>query len=164
MRRQLAQDRRRLFVAASGQRAAVAAADMPGKRVAGEMVRQPGQPLRHFAELLINMQIQIQLPAGRAIQQVCHGGGVPVGGVDEAAQQAALPLVATVRAMASACAGSRNRVSGTSATRSRVMPTVSRRAISCQASGASAVNQSIWLRKWVTPFAAALASAADARR
>ncbi len=32
------------------------------------------------------------------------------------------------------------------------------------ASGASAVNQSTWLRKWVTPFAAARASAVDARR
>ena len=93
VRRQLAQDRHRLFVAAGGQRAAVAAADMPGKRVAGEMVRQPGQPLRHLAELLINMQIQIQIPAGGAIQQVCHSGSVPVGGVDEAAQQAALPAV-----------------------------------------------------------------------
>ena len=57
------------------------------------MIRQPGQPLRHFAELLINMQIQIQIPAGRAAQQIFHGGGVPVGGVDEAAQQAALPAV-----------------------------------------------------------------------
>lgn len=57
------------------------------------MIRQPGQPLRHFAELLINMQIQIQIPAGRAVQQIFHGGGVPVGGVDEAAQQAALSAV-----------------------------------------------------------------------
>lgn len=41
------------------------------------------------------------------------------------------PLLATVRAMASACASSRNKGSGISATRS-VMPTVSRRAISCR--------------------------------
>lgn len=39
------------------------------------------------------MQIQIQIPAGRAAQQIFHGGGVPVGGVDEAAQQAALSAV-----------------------------------------------------------------------
>lgn len=164
MRRQLAQDRRRLFVAAGGQRAAVAAADMSGKRVAGEMIRQPGQPLRHFAELLIDMQIQIQIPAGCAAQQIFHGGGVPVGGVDEAAQQAALSAVGDrpgdgLRLRQLAKQGQRDQRHPL-----QVMPTVSRRAISCQASGASAVNQSTWLRKWVTPFAAARASAADARR
>ena len=106
MRRQLAQDRRRLFVAAGGQRAAVAAADMSGKRVAGEMIRQPGQPLRHFAELLIDMQIQIQIPAGRAAQQIFHGGGVPVEGVDEAAQQAALSAVGDRPGDGLHCAGS----------------------------------------------------------
>ncbi len=78
------------------------------------------------------MQIQIQIPAGRAVQQIFHGGGVPVGGVDEAAQQAALSAVGDRPGDGLACAGSRNRGSGTSATRSRVRPTVSRRAISCR--------------------------------
>lgn len=163
MRRQLAQDRRRLFVAAGGQRAAVAAADMSGKRVAGEMIRQPGQPLRHFAELLIDMQIQIQIPAGCAAQQIFHGGGVPVGGVDEAAQQAALSAVGDRPGD-----GLRLRQLAKQGQRDQRHPLGDadgiRRAISCQASGASAVNQSTWLRKWVTPFAAARASAADARR
>ncbi len=66
------------------------------------------------------------------------------------------PLLATVRAMASACASSRNRGSrdqrhplqgeadGIEA--GDLLPGVRR---------ASAVNQSTWLRKWVTPFAAA---------
>lgn len=119
MRRQLAQDRRRLFVAAGGQRAAVAAADMSGKRVAGEMIRQPGQPLRHFAELLIDMQIQIQIPAAALHSRFSMAAASQLEEWMKPPSRQRSPLLATVRAMASACASSRNKGSGISATRSR---------------------------------------------
>lgn len=128
------------------------------------MIRQRGQPLRHFAELLINMQIQIQIPAGRAVQQIFHGGGVPVGGVDEAAQQAALSAVGDrpgdgLRLRRLAKQGQRDQRHPLRGEADGIEA-----GDLLRASGASAVNQSTWLRKWVTPFAAARASAVDARR
>lgn len=109
------------------------------------------------------MQIQIQIPAGRAAQQIFHGGGVPVGGVDEAAQQAALSAVGDrpgdgLRLRRLAKQGQRDQRHPLRGEADGI------EAGDPAASGASAVNQSTWLRKWVTPFAAARASAVDARR
>ncbi len=76
------------------------------------MIRQPGQPLRHFAELLINMQSRSRSQRAALYSRFSMAVASQLEEWMKPPSRQRSPLLATVRAMASACAGSRNRAAG----------------------------------------------------